>query len=70
MDSTDEKDICEIIQKEKVTSLVWVPTLAQRLLQYEDLGKYDLSSLRKMHCGGGASHPEFIKNVMEKLKIS
>ncbi|MBN2402941.1 MAG: AMP-binding protein [Spirochaetes bacterium] len=69
LDSTDDKDICEIIQKEKVTSLVWVPTLAQRMLQYEDLGKYDLSSLRKMHCGGGASHPELIKNVMEKLKM-
>jgi 2,3-dihydroxybenzoate-AMP ligase len=69
LDSTENKDICETIQKEKVTSLVWVPTLAQRMLQYEDLGKYDLSSLRKMHCGGGASHPELIKNIMEKLKM-
>lgn len=69
LDSTKDEDICEIIQNEKVTSIVWVPTLAQRLLQYEDLDKYDLSSLRKMHCGGGASHPEMIKNVMEKLKM-
>jgi 2,3-dihydroxybenzoate-AMP ligase len=69
LDSTDDKDICEAIQKERVTSIVWVPTLAQRMLQYEDLGKYNLSSLRRMHCGGGASHPELIKNIMEILKM-
>jgi len=69
LDSTDEKEICGTIEKEKVSSIVWVPTLAQKLLQYNDLDKYDLSSLRKMHNGGGASHPDLIKNVIEKLKM-
>jgi 2,3-dihydroxybenzoate-AMP ligase len=69
LDSTDNKDICETIEKEKVTSIVWVPTLAQRILQYNDLDKYDLSSLKKMHNGGGASHPDLIKNIIEKLKM-
>lgn len=69
LDSTDAKDICETIEREKVTSIIWVPTLAQRLLQYEDLDKYDLSSLKKMHSAGGASHPDLVKDVTEKLKM-
>jgi 2,3-dihydroxybenzoate-AMP ligase/mycobactin salicyl-AMP ligase len=69
LDSTDDKDICEAIEKERITSIVWVPTLAQRLLQYEDLNKHDLSSLKKMHTAGGASHPDLVKDVTEKLKM-
>jgi len=69
LDSTENKDICETIEREKVTSIIWVPTLAQRLLQYEDLHKYDLSSLKKMHSAGGASHPDLVKEVTEKLKM-
>jgi 2,3-dihydroxybenzoate-AMP ligase len=69
LDSTDNQDICETIQREKVTSIIWVPTLAQRLLQFEALHQYDLSSLRKMHSAGGASHPDLVKEVTEKLKM-
>ncbi|OGP94497.1 MAG: hypothetical protein A2Z19_05680 [Deltaproteobacteria bacterium RBG_16_54_18] len=69
LDSTDDKGICEAIQREKVTAVIWVPTLAQRLLQYEDINKYDLSSLKKMHSAGGASHPTLVKDVTEKLKM-
>jgi 2,3-dihydroxybenzoate-AMP ligase len=69
LDSTENKDICETIEREKVTSIIWVPTLAQRMLQYEDLNKYDLSSLKKMHSAGGASHPDLVKEVTEILKM-
>jgi len=67
LDSTDNEDICKTIEREKVTSIIWVPTLAQMLLQYEGLNKYDLSSLRKMHSAGGTSHPDLVKDVTEKL---
>jgi 2,3-dihydroxybenzoate-AMP ligase/mycobactin salicyl-AMP ligase len=69
LDSTENKDICETIEKEKVSAIIWVPTLAQRILQYEDLDKYDLSSLRKMHSAGAAAHPELVKAITEKLKM-
>ena len=69
LDSVDDKDLCETIEKEKITSIIWVPTLAQRMLQYEDLAKHDLSSLKKMHSAGGASHPDLVKDVTEKLKM-
>ncbi len=69
LDSVKDEDICEVIQKEKVTSIIWVPTLAQRMLQFEDLDKYDLSSLTKMHSAGGASHPDLVREVTERLKM-
>jgi 2,3-dihydroxybenzoate-AMP ligase/mycobactin salicyl-AMP ligase len=68
--STENRDICETIEREKVTSIIWVPTLAQRLLQYEDLDKYDLRSLKKMHSAGGASHPDLVKDVTETLGMT
>jgi non-ribosomal peptide synthetase component E (peptide arylation enzyme) len=69
LDSTENQDICETIQREKVTSIIWVPTLAQRMLQFEGLHQYDLSSLKKMHSAGGASHPDLVKEVTEKLNM-
>jgi len=69
LDSTDDKEICETIEKEKVTSIIWVPTLAQRMLQYKDLDKHDLSSLKKMHSAGGTSHPDLVRDVTERLKM-
>jgi 2,3-dihydroxybenzoate-AMP ligase/mycobactin salicyl-AMP ligase len=67
LDSTDVKRICTAIQDEKVTAVVWVPTLAARLLDFDHLNDYDLRTLKKIHCGGGKSQPELIKAVREKL---
>jgi 2,3-dihydroxybenzoate-AMP ligase len=67
LDSTDRKEICKTIEKEKTTAIVWVPTLTKLLLEYEDLYKYDLSSLKRIHSGGGASFPALIKQVTQKL---
>jgi 2,3-dihydroxybenzoate-AMP ligase/mycobactin salicyl-AMP ligase len=68
-ESTDNADICKTIEREKVTAVVWVPTLAQRLLQYEDLDRYDISSLKKMHSAGAASHPDIVKEVMQRFRM-
>ncbi len=50
-----------------MTAVVLLPTLAIRLFDFEGLQDYDLSSLKKMHCGGGTSLPDLIKGVREKL---
>ena len=68
--STGMADICEVMEREKVTSLVWVPTLGRRLVSFEKLADYDLRTLNKMHCGGGASAPDLIKAVNEKLNCN
>lgn len=67
LDSTDLDDICLTIAQERATTVVWVPTLAQRLASFKGLDRYDLSSLKRMHCGGGASLPDLIRDVREKL---
>ena len=67
LDSTKADDICRTIEAEKVSAVVWVPTLAKRLINFDGLQDYDVSSLKKMHCGGGASQPDLIKGVREKL---
>jgi 2,3-dihydroxybenzoate-AMP ligase/mycobactin salicyl-AMP ligase len=67
--STDTADICRTIQQEGVTSIIWVPSLAQKMLQFEDIGSYDLSSMKKMHSGGGASHREMVKGIMDSFGI-
>ena len=69
LDSTDAATVCEVIERERVTAVIWVPTLAQRLLQYEDLDTYDLSSLKKMHSAGGAAFPELVREVFERLNM-
>ena len=70
LDSMEMTDICQTIERERVTAIVWVPTLAKRLLDFEGRKDYDLSSLKRMHCGGGASLPDVIQGVREKLKCA
>jgi len=69
LDSTDARIVCETIERERVTSVIWVPTLAQRLLQFEGLGEFDLSSLKKMHSAGGAAFPELVRDVFGRLNM-
>lgn len=40
---------CQLIEKEKLSAVGLVPTILAQLLDYEDLGKHDLSSLRFIH---------------------
>jgi len=56
---------CELVQKEKVTTVGVVPTILALLLEYKDLDKYDLSSLVSVSVGGGAL-PLGLKTKIEK----
>jgi 2,3-dihydroxybenzoate-AMP ligase len=68
IDSTEPADICKVIEREKVTAIPTVPALLTRLINYSDLKKYDISSLRKVYAGGAPSTPELVLGVHEKLK--
>jgi len=68
LDSTQPEDICEWIQKERVTALPSVPALIARVLNMEGLEKYDLTSLKKISVGGAPSTPELLRGAFEKLK--
>lgn len=68
LDSTKPEDICEWIQREKVTAIPSVPALIARIINMEGLEKYDLSSLKKICVGGAPSTPELLRGAYEKLK--
>ena len=57
---------CELVQTEKVTMSNLVPTSLAMLIEYEDLKKYDLSSLKNIQVGGAAL-PLGLKTKAEEL---
>lgn len=56
----------EIIQKEKATLFVGVPSLYRRILKYSDFSKYDLTSLRHCLTAGEALLAELRNQWKEK----
>ena len=67
LDSTYPQDFCRVVQEEKVTCTGLVPTLISRIVNYEDLGKYDLSSLKRIYVGAANSPPELVRKVEERI---
>ncbi|MBW1710250.1 MAG: long-chain-fatty-acid--CoA ligase [Deltaproteobacteria bacterium] len=57
---------CELVQTEKVTSTGLVPTILAMIIEYPDLNKYDLSSLKSVGVGGAAL-PLGLKAKAEKM---
>ena len=56
---------CKLVQEEKVTSTAVVPTMLAMIVEYPDLEKYDLSSLKACSVGGAAL-PLGLKTKAEK----
>nr|MDO8135481.1 AMP-binding protein [Candidatus Njordarchaeum guaymaensis] len=65
----DVQEICEAIDKYKVTKFPVVPTLLSYLINYPDLAKYDFSSIQI--CGSGAFPlpPEMAKKFEETTHV-
>ncbi|MGA8849053.1 MAG: long-chain-fatty-acid--CoA ligase [Dehalococcoidia bacterium] len=60
------QSFCEIVQTEKVNMVGLVPTMLAMLIEYEDVKKYDLSSLLTIGTGGAAL-PRGLKAKAEVL---
>jgi len=67
LDSSYPEDFCQMVQDEKITCTGLVPTLISRIVNFENLGKYDLSSFKKIYVGAANSPPELVKSVEEKI---
>ncbi len=63
----DPQGVCELIERERITTICMVPTMATALINFPGLGHYDLSSLQEVNLGGAASSPALVKAVEEKL---
>ena len=59
--------VCELIQREKVTYFEIVPTMANMLVHYEDIDKYDLSSVKRIAIGGSCLSQVTQEALMEKF---
>lgn len=67
LDSTNPKDFCDTVQREKVTCTGLVPTLISRYVKYENLADYDMGSLQRIYVGAANSPPELVRQVEERM---
>ncbi len=58
---------CETVESERVTHTVLVPTMINLLIQFPEVGKYDLSSLEVLAYGGSPIAPELIHRIRTLL---
>ena len=56
-----------LVQKHRVTYLLGVPFIFNALINYPELNKYDISSLKILISGGAPASPTLIKAMEEKL---
>jgi len=63
------KLLAELIQQEKVTITAGVPTIWLGLLKELDEGSYDMSSLKRVLCGGSAAPKGMIKTFEKRHGI-
>jgi long-chain acyl-CoA synthetase len=58
---------CEVVQRERVSHTVLVPTMINLLTQFPELNKYDLSSLVHLGYGGSPMVPELVHRTRKAL---
>jgi long-chain acyl-CoA synthetase len=61
----DLEALMEIVERERVTSTVLVPTMINLLISHPDIGKHDLSSLRRITYGASPMPVELLKRAMK-----
>jgi acyl-CoA synthetase (AMP-forming)/AMP-acid ligase II len=64
LDHFEPKLFLDAVEKEEITATFLVPTMIYVLLDYPDLRKYDLSSLRNIIYGASAIAPERLKQAV------
>lgn len=69
IDRFDPQIACRVIEAERATCAVFVPTLLHRLLAYERLQEHDLSSLRIVTSFGAILAPEVAAEVERVLDV-
>lgn len=64
----DPTEALRLIEAEKVTYFVGVPTMSLELMMHPDRDKYDLSSLRDVGAGGAARPAEHVARLAQAFK--
>jgi fatty-acyl-CoA synthase len=67
MERVEPEKVVEMIEKERITTALLLPTLLHMMFQLPDLDKYDLSSLRYVMTGGAPLPEVTIDNFYRKM---
>jgi fatty-acyl-CoA synthase len=59
----DPPTVFRLIEEHRGTDMYLVPAMANALVNHPEVGRYDLSSLRRVFIGGAASTPTLIERV-------
>lgn len=63
----DPAVLLSLVEKHRITYLLGVPFIYNALVNYPELSKYDVSSLKFLISGGAPASPTLIKSMQEKL---
>lgn len=63
MDGWNAELACRLVEAEKVTAMVVTPFHAVGMLELAESGRYDLSSIRMMMCGGAPVAPSLVRRA-------
>jgi acyl-CoA synthetase (AMP-forming)/AMP-acid ligase II len=63
----DPKSVLDLVQRERVTRLHMVPTMAIALINHPEFPKYDLASVKEVMMGGAPTSTALIRQVEEKI---
>lgn len=63
----DARDILRLIERERITVLLGVPTIYNMLVNEPTVGTFDLTSLRQATSGGAPAAPSLIRAMEERL---
>jgi acyl-CoA synthetase (AMP-forming)/AMP-acid ligase II len=70
MPKWDPGEALRLIQEEKVTYFVGVPTMSLELMQHPDRDKYDLSSLTDIAAGGAPRPVAHVKRLQDSFRTA
>jgi long-chain acyl-CoA synthetase len=63
----DAEKALGLIERERITSVGGVPTIAWQLLEHPRFGEFDLSSVQSVSYGGAPSAPELVRRIKERF---
>ena len=66
----DAEAAMRLIERERLTGLTGVPTIAWQLIEHPARAQYDLSSLKNLGYGGASAPPELVRRIGETLPAS
>ena len=61
------QDILRLVERERITVLLGVPSIYNLLVNEPTIGTFDLTSLRRAVSGGAPASPSLIRAMEEKL---